>query len=89
MHTTSTWTLARRHANSAGDRHRGGARCAPGTPHRTTLDGILRRVGRPEPMTVAELRQAAQVLADHRASRRLDVAVAQVRVAVRLEALGA
>jgi hypothetical protein len=42
-----------------------------------------------EPMTVAELRQAAAVLRRFVLSGRRDVLVARVRVAVRLEASGA
>ena len=88
MSTTCTRTLARRHQRTVGGRRPGDVRCPSPTPRATTLDGVLRRVGRREPMTLPELRAAARVLARHAHTRRMDVAVAQVRVAVRLEALG-
>ena len=68
-------------------RHRGG--CRPPSMAATGADAVLERVSSGEPMTVAELRQAAAVLARFVLSGRRDVLVARVRVAVRLEALGA
>jgi hypothetical protein len=52
-------------------------------------DVVLARVTSGEPMTVAELRYAAAVLGRFVLSGRRDVLVARVRVAVRLEGLGA
>jgi hypothetical protein len=89
MHTTCTWKPARRHRSPIGGLGRGRARCLHRAPDSSSLDVVLRRVGQGEPMTVAELRHAAWVLARHVAARRMDVAVAQVRVAVKLEVLGA
>jgi hypothetical protein len=54
----------------------------------TTVDDVLRRIDSDQPMTVAELFQAAAVLGALVSSGRRDVLVARVRVAVRLEALG-
>jgi len=50
---------------------------------------LIRRVSDGDPMTVAELRRAADVLGRHVSSGRMDVVVARFRVAVRLEQLGA
>jgi hypothetical protein len=52
-------------------------------------DRVVRRVLGGEPMTVGQLRRAAAVLARHTRQGRMDVVVALVRVAVRLEQLGA
>ena len=58
-------------------------------PTATGPDDVIRRVDSGAPMTVAELRRAAALLTDHVRSGRMDVVVARVRVAVRLEKLGA
>jgi len=74
---------------SSGDlrRHRSG--CRPPSMTATGADVVLRRVSSGEPMTVAELRHADAVLGRFVLSGRRDVLVARVRVAVRLENLGA
>ena len=89
MRTTCTWNLARWHRSAVHGLRRGRARCRHRAPDAPSLDVVLRLVGQGEQMTVAELRDAARVLARHVPGRRMDVAVAQVRVAVRLEVLGA
>ena len=59
------------------------------TPTAAGVEEVIRRVGSGRPMTVAELWGAAAVLGSVLPSRRMDVHVARVRVAVRLEELGA
>jgi hypothetical protein len=58
-------------------------------PSATGADAVLQRISSGEPMTVKELWQAAEVLGFFARSGRRDVLVARVRVAVRLEELGA
>ena len=58
-------------------------------PSATRADAVLQRISSGEPLTVKELWQAAEVLGLFARSGRRDVLVARVRVAVRLEELGA
>ena len=66
---------------------RSGCRVPPALA--TGADAVVQRISDGEPMTVHELWQAAAVLGLFAKSGRRDVLVARVRVAVRLEALGA
>jgi hypothetical protein len=66
-----------------------GRPCPHRPPAEAEPDRVIRRVGSGQPMTVAQLRRAAAVLSRHTRSGRMDVVVALVRVAVRLEQLGA
>jgi hypothetical protein len=52
-------------------------------------EALIERIRAGEPMTVTELLHAAAVLDRLLPTRRLDVLVARVRIAVRLEQLGA
>lgn len=85
MRTTRTRSTARRMSSTDLGSRRSG--CRP--PSTTGADAVLTRIGSGEPMTVTELRHAAAVLGRFVLSRRHDVLVARVRVAVRLEKLGA
>jgi hypothetical protein len=67
---------------AAGSRSLGHPQTAPGP------NTVIQQVCRGGPMTVAELHRAAAVLARHKGSGRMDVLAAQLRIAVRLEALG-
>jgi hypothetical protein len=55
----------------------------------TEPDAIIRRVGSSEPMSIAELRRAHALLGRHVQTGRMDVLAARLRVAIRLEQLGA
>jgi hypothetical protein len=54
----------------------------------TEVDDVIRRVNAREPMSVAELRRAAELLTREARSGRPGVGEARVRVAVELEKLG-
>jgi hypothetical protein len=82
MRSTRTRSTARRMSSTGL-----GNGCRP--PSTTGADAVLRRIDSGDPMTVAELRHAAAVLGRFVLSRRQDVLVARVRIAVRLERLGA
>jgi hypothetical protein len=83
------------HAVDRAVRRRTGGRAGPGCPCRFRSpgeagpDAVIEQVGSGDPMTVDELRRAAALLGRHVGSGRTDVLVARVRVAVRLEQLGA
>ncbi len=66
---------------------RSGCRVPPSLA--TGAEAVMQRISSGEPMTVNELWQAAAVLGFFAKSGRRDVLVARVRVAVRLEELGA
>ena len=87
MGVTRTRSTAR--SMSSGDVLRRRSGCRPPSMTATGADVVLSRVSSGEPMTVAELRHAAAVLGLFVLSGRRDVLVARVRVAVRLENLGA
>jgi hypothetical protein len=93
MSTPCTWHPVRTSLRTPAPGPRGGHRGGHRPRHRCTAasgpEVVIRRVATGAPMTVAELRHAAAVLGRHVASGRMDVAVALVRVAVQLEALGA
>jgi hypothetical protein len=55
----------------------------------TEPDAVIRRVSSCEPMTIAELHRAHALLGRHVQSGRMDVLAARLRVAIRLEQLGA
>ncbi|WP_448625297.1 hypothetical protein [Geodermatophilus sp. URMC 64] len=55
----------------------------------TEPDDIIRRVSSSEPMSVAELQRAHASLGRYVQSGRPDVLAARLRVAIRLEQLGA
>jgi hypothetical protein len=87
MGVTRSRNTARTMSSVNVHRHRSG--CRPLSMAATGADAVLERVSSGEPITVAELRQAAAVLRRFVLSGRRDVLVARVRVAVRLEASGA
>ena len=63
--------------------------CRLTSPADTDVEPLLERIRAGDRMTVVELLHAATVLDRLVPSRRLDVLVARVRIAVRLEQLGA
>ncbi len=87
MNVSRTRGAARRMRRSISVGGDGGCRYRP-VP-RTGPDDALRQVCSGEPLTIAELRRAAAILGAYVPSGRMDVLVARVRIAVRLEKLGA
>jgi hypothetical protein len=89
MSATSCWT--RLHKTPQATRHPrdGGGLGACRPLALRGPDDVVRQVSTAESLSVAELRRAAAVLSCHAPSGRMDVLIARVRVAWRLEALGA
>jgi len=85
MRSTRTRTTPRQMSSTDLASRRSG--CRP--PSTTGAEAVLRQLDSGEPMTVTELWHAAAVLGRLVPSRRHDVLVARVRVAFRLERLGA
>jgi hypothetical protein len=87
MRATRTRSRSRTMRSAAVAHRRSG--CRPRWPAATGAEAVLERVSSGEPMTDAELRHAFAVLGLLVLSGRRDVLVARVRVAVRLDDLGA
>jgi hypothetical protein len=89
MSATSCWTRLHTAPQATRRRRDGGAHGACRPPALRSPDDVIRQVTTAEPMSIAELRRAAAVLGCHATSGRMDVLVARVRVAWRLEELAA
>jgi hypothetical protein len=89
MDATRTRHTARRARPSIGVIRHDGSGDRYGPQPTPGADAVIRRVNSGEPMTLAELQRAFAVLGGYVRAGRMDVLVARVRIAVRLEELGA
>jgi hypothetical protein len=89
MGMSATRTHTRDRTMNSADVGRRGSACRSASLTMTDADDVISRITRGEPMTVRELRDAFAFLSQLVPSGQQNVLVARVRVAVRLETLGA